>query len=210
MPHWILSSATLFPLIANSTLQISMVFSINCITSSGILYILSQCNIQTFPSRLLSLNMCCYSGKNLRFSMNSWFVPLAFSTSSIGTLWVCSYLRRLLWGFFLDQAGLPFGHPFGYLSFFHAFIHFGGQSTVDGGDFFKTKICVYHLVHGFSDLVFFKCGLECDEVYFLFRAFLEDSQFCFHVVYYLRTWLRFVRYYLWWEFFDRGSPKKSK
>ena len=41
----IFTSAKLFPPAVNSTLQISMVFLINCMTCSGILYIFRQCSI---------------------------------------------------------------------------------------------------------------------------------------------------------------------
>ena len=46
MPLWIFTSAKIFPSAVNSTLQVSVFFSINFMTSSGILYILRQCNIQ--------------------------------------------------------------------------------------------------------------------------------------------------------------------
>ena len=42
MPLWIFTSAKLSPFAVNSTLQVSMVFSINCTIWSGILYILDS------------------------------------------------------------------------------------------------------------------------------------------------------------------------
>ena len=45
MPLWIFTSAKLFPPAVNFTLQVSIVFSINCWIWSGILYILRQCSI---------------------------------------------------------------------------------------------------------------------------------------------------------------------
>ena len=45
MPLCIFTSIKLFPPAVNSTLQVSMVFSINCMTRSGILHILRQCTI---------------------------------------------------------------------------------------------------------------------------------------------------------------------
>ena len=39
----------------------------------------------------------------------------------------------------MGESGLPFGHPFGYLSFLNAFIHFGNKSVVYGCEFFKNQ-----------------------------------------------------------------------
>ena len=50
---------------------------------------------------------------------------------------------------FLDQSGLPFGHLSGYLSFLHAFIHFGWQSIVYVGEFLKPKSMYANWVRGF-------------------------------------------------------------
>ena len=108
-------------------------------------------------------------------------MPLIFSTSACYesiVVWGDSFARA-----FLDQGGLPLGHPTEYLSFLYAFIPFRCQSVVDGGVFFKTKIWLCHLSQGFFILVFFKCCLECVEVYFHLRTFSEYSQLCFRVVY---------------------------
>ena len=43
---------------------------------------------------------------------------------------------------FQDYGGPPFGHPFGYLSFLYAFIHFSSQSVVDGGEFLNQNPCM--------------------------------------------------------------------
>ena len=85
---------------------------------------------------------------------------MLFSTSSVGTLWVCSYFGRFVWGAILDQKGHPFGHPSGCLSFMHAFVYIGSQFVMDGCEFFKTIICVQHLRQGFSNSVFFSVVLS--------------------------------------------------
>ena len=46
IPPWIFISAKPFPLVIKTTLQVSMVFWINSMTTSGILHILRQCTIQ--------------------------------------------------------------------------------------------------------------------------------------------------------------------
>ena len=63
------------------------------------------------------------------------------------------YRFIVVWRVFLGEGGLSFRHPFGYLSVLYAFIRFGSQSVVDGGDF-EIKIRVYHLGLGFSSLAF--------------------------------------------------------
>ena len=69
-------------------------------------------------------------------------MPLVFSTSSVGTLWVYSCLGRFLWGGFLDQSVLLVDHLFGYLSFLNAFIHFSSKSVMNGGEFLNPNPCM--------------------------------------------------------------------
>ena len=72
--------------------------------------------------------------------------------------------------FFFYYCGLPFGHPFGYLSFLYAFILFGSK---------KTKIPRCHLGQGFFSLIYSKCRLLWVGVYFHLRTFFKHSLHCF-------------------------------
>ena len=75
--------------------------------------------------------------------------------------WGCSFE-----GFFLDQSGLPFGHPFEYLSFLYAFIHFSSKSVVHGGEFCKPKSVYAIKARGFPVCYLFKCSLSPPECMF--------------------------------------------
>ena len=103
IPHWTFTSAKLFPLVVNSTLQASMFFSKNFMTSSDILFILRHCITHLegqgcmpkaslllthsiarfFHLDLLSLRMCwsiyCKSSVTL--------VPLRHNLCSSGNSW---------------------------------------------------------------------------------------------------------------------------
>ena len=93
------------------------------------------------------------------------FVLSVFSRSS-----VYSCFEQFLWGGLSGSGGgLSFGHPFGYFSFLSAFIHFGCQSFVDGGEFFKTKICLRHLNHGFSSLLLYSIAFSASWCFSTFR-----------------------------------------
>ena len=90
-------------------------------------------------------------------------MPLVFSSSLVGPLWVYSCCWGvLLRGVFLDQSGLPFGHPFAYHSFLNAFIHVG------------SKCLSWMEVNFFNQ--FFKSCLECVGEHVHLRTFFEHSQ----------------------------------
>ena len=62
--------------------------------------------------------------------LNLWF--LEFSSSSVDIIVIGG-------DSFLDQGGVSFGHPFEYISFLWASIHFDSQSVVDGSDFLNQN-----------------------------------------------------------------------
>ena len=66
-------------------------------------------------------------------------MPGVFSTSMIGTLWVNNCSGGSFLGIFLDQGGFSFGHPFGYVCFLQASVHFDSNSVMDGSELFKSE-----------------------------------------------------------------------
>ena len=75
---------------------------------------------------------------------------MVFITSSVGTLWVYNFGGDSFLGVFLDQRDLSFGHPFGYICFFEASIHFGSQSVMNGSNFFKPESMSVIMAWSFS------------------------------------------------------------
>ena len=53
-------------------------------------------------------------------------------------------------GSFWIRMVFTYDHPFGYLSFLYAFIHFSSKSVVYGGEYFKPSIIIIIIIRLFS------------------------------------------------------------
>ena len=125
MPRWIFTFADLFPRVVNCTFSVSMAFLMNIMTSSGIIFILRQCNIQIcgtiswaflsyiqaiarfFRHVLLSLRMCwsIYCSSPV-FPVSLWYLffsseksPRLINELITSVIWAVSIFHIIGWHF---------------------------------------------------------------------------------------------------------------
>ena len=108
---------------------------------------------------------------------------LVLSTSSVGTLWVYSWLEQFLWG---DLFGLEWSSLWSLIRVSQLSVciySFQYQVCRVWKWILKPKSVYAIKTRDFPVCYFCKCCLEPVRVYVYLRTFFEHSQLCFHVVY---------------------------